>query len=71
MLCVNRLLLLPTDDNEYQIWVIIKRTINSVTKRYVEYLHTFDFDETDNTDFNFLDSQLSYSGSATNYLFQD
>ena len=54
---------LPTDDNEYQIWVIIKRTINSVTKRYVEYLHTFDFDETDNTDFNFLDSQLSYSGS--------
>jgi hypothetical protein len=54
---------LPTDDNEYQIWVIIKRTINGVTKRYVEYLHTFDFDETDNTDFNFLDSQLSYSGS--------
>ena len=54
---------LPTDDNEYQIWVIIKRTINGTTKRYVEYLHTFDFDETDNTDFNFLDSQLSYSGS--------
>ena len=54
---------LPTDDNEYQLWVIIKRTINGVTKRYVEYLHTFDFDETDNTDFNFLDSQLSYSGS--------
>jgi hypothetical protein len=54
---------LPTDDNEYQIWVIIKRTINGATKRYVEYLHTFDFDETDNTDFNFLDSQLSYSGS--------
>jgi hypothetical protein len=54
---------LPTDNNEYQIWVIIKRTINGATKRYVEYLHTFDFDETDNTDFNFLDSQLSYSGS--------
>jgi hypothetical protein len=54
---------LPTDDNEYQIWVIIKRTIDGATKRYVEYLHTFDFDETDNTDFNFLDSQLSYSGS--------
>ena len=54
---------LPTDNNEYQIWVIIKRTINGATKRYVEYLHTFDFDETDNTDFNFLDSQLVYSGS--------
>ena len=54
---------LPTDNDEYQLWVIIKRTINGTTKRYVEYLHTFDFDESDNTDFNFLDSQLVYSGS--------
>lgn len=54
---------LPTDNNEYQVWIIVKRTINGTTKRYVEYLHTFDFDETDNTDFNFLDSQLVYSGS--------
>ena len=44
--------------------MIIKRTINGATKRYVEYLNTFNFDETDNTSFNFLDSQLSYSGSA-------
>jgi len=56
---------LPTDDSEYQVWVIIKRTINGVTKRYVEYLHRFDFDETDDTSFNYLDSQLAYNGSAT------
>jgi hypothetical protein len=56
---------IPTDDTEYQVWVIIKRTINGATKRYVEYLHNFDFDETDNTTFNFLDSQLAYNGSAT------
>ena len=56
---------IPTDDKEYQTWVIIKRTINGVTRRYVEYINQFDFDEDDNTDFNFLDSQLSYSGSAT------
>ena len=56
---------LPTDDSEYQVWVIIKRTINGVTKRYVEYLHKFDFDETDDTSFNYLDSQLAYNGSAT------
>jgi len=56
---------LPTDDSEYQVWVIIKRTINGVTKRYVEYLHRFDFDETDDTSFNYLDSQLAYDGSAT------
>ena len=56
---------LPTDDAEYQVWVIVKRTINSVTRRYVEYLNAFDFTETDNTTFNFLDSQLNYNGSAT------
>ena len=56
---------IPTDDNEYQVYVIIKRTVNSVTRRYVEYLHNFDFDETDDTSFNFLDSQLEYDGSAT------
>jgi hypothetical protein len=56
---------IPTDDNEYQVYVIIKRTINSVTRRYVEYLNNFDFDETDDTTFNFLDSQLNYDGSAT------
>lgn len=44
--------------------MIIKRTINGATKRYVEFLNTFDFDESDNTSFNFLDSQLSYSGSS-------
>jgi len=55
---------IPTEDSEYELYMIIKRTINGATKRYVEYLNTFDFDESDNTSFNFLDSQLSYSGSA-------
>ena len=54
---------LPTEDSEYQVWVIVKRTINGVTKRYVEYLHNLDFDETDDTSFNFLDSQLAYDGT--------
>ena len=56
---------IPTDDKEYQTWVIVKRTIDGVTRRYVEYLNQFDFDEDDDTSFNFLDSQLSYNGSAT------
>ena len=55
---------IPTDDTEYEVYVIVKRTINGSTKRYVEVLNTFDFNETDNTSFNFLDSQLTYSGSA-------
>jgi hypothetical protein len=56
---------IPTDDTEYQTWVIIKRTINGLTKRYVEYINNFDFAEADDTSFNFLDSQLAYDGSAT------
>jgi len=59
---------IPTEDSEYELYMIIKRTINGATKRYVEFLNTFDFDETDNTSFNFLDSQLSYSGSAVTTL---
>ena len=56
---------IPTNDKEYQTWVIVKRTINGVTRRYVEYINEFDFDEDDNTEFNFLDSQLIYSGATT------
>jgi len=61
---VDSVAVIPTDDTEYQTWIIVKRTINGVTRRYVEYLNELDFDETDNTSFNFLDSALSYSGSA-------
>jgi len=53
---------------EDEVWVIIKRTINGATKRYVECFSDFDFDETDATSFKFLDSHLSYSGSATTTL---
>ena len=55
---------IPTDNSEYQTWVIVKRTINGSTKRYIEYMHNYDFDETDDTSFNFLDSQLEYDGAA-------
>ena len=61
---VDSVSVIPTDDKEYQTWIIVKRTINGVTRRYVEYLNELDFDETDNTSFNFLDSSLSYTGSA-------
>ena len=59
---------IPTDNSEYQTYVIVKRTINSVTRRYVEYINNFDFDETDDTTFNFLDSQLNYDGSSTDTI---
>ena len=55
---------IPTDDSEYQTWVIVKRTINGFTRRFVEYINNFNFTTTDNTTFNFLDSALAYSGAA-------
>jgi hypothetical protein len=53
--------------DEDQIWIIVKRTINSVTRRYVEYLTPFEFDSS-LTQFQFVDSALSYSGSSTSTL---
>jgi hypothetical protein len=59
---------IPTDDTEYQVYVIIKRTVNGSSRRYVEYLNNVDFTETDNTTFNYLDSALAYSGTAVTTL---
>jgi len=56
------------DLTEDEVWVIVKRTINGATKRYVECFSNFDFDETDATSFRFLDSHLTYSGSAVSTL---
>ncbi len=53
---------------EDQLWVVVKRTINGATKRYVECFADFDFNEETSTDFRFLDSHLTYSGSSTTTL---
>ena len=62
---VESVAVIPTDDSEYELYMIVKRTIDGSTARYVEYLHTFNFDQTDNTSFNYLDSQLDLSKSQT------
>ena len=54
---------LPTEDSEDELYMIVKRTINSVTKRYVERMKTFNFGDTSTTAF-FVDSGLNYAGSA-------
>ena len=51
--------------DEDELWVIVKRTINGATKRYVECFSDFDFDESNSEDFKFLDSFLTYSGATT------
>ena len=50
--------------NEDQLWMIVQRTINSVTKQYIEYL-TPSFRETYIEDAVFLDSSLSRDSTPT------
>lgn len=51
-------------DGEYdEVWMIVKRTINGVTRRYVEYLHDPAID--DQEDAYFVDSGLSLDSPLT------
>lgn len=52
---------------EDELWMIIKRTVNGNTVRYVEYLSTTFLDQ-DVEDACFLDCSVSYSGSATSTI---
>lgn len=49
------------------VWVVVKRTINGQTKRYIEYMTEL-FDADDTVGCHFVDSGLQYSGSATTTL---
>ena len=58
---------LSTAKGEDSLYMIVKRTINGGTKRYVEVMQPFDFAD-DIEDAWFLDSALQYSGGATTSL---
>ena len=58
---------IDVDTDEDQVWVIVERTINGATKKYVEYLTPYNF-SSDLEEIHFVDSGLTYSGSSTNTL---
>ncbi len=60
---VESIATLPSDSGEDELYMVVKRTINSQTKRYIERMKPFDFGTTTAAVF-FVDSGLSYSGSA-------
>lgn len=64
---VESIATLPTETGEDELYMIVKRTINGATKRYVERMKSFDFGS-DTTGAFFVDSGLSYSGSAVSSL---
>ncbi len=53
--------------NEDQVWVVVQRTINGATKRYIEYMSGWEFG-TDIEDSFFVDSGLTYTGSSATTL---
>jgi hypothetical protein len=64
---VESVAVIPGDLDEDQVWVIVKRTINGGTVRYVEYLKPIDFG-TNTSDAFYVDSGLTYSGSPATVM---
>jgi len=64
---VESIATLPSDTGEDELYMIVKRTINSVTKRYVEQMRPFNFGGVTTGAF-FVDCGLRYSGTATGTL---
>ena len=64
---VESIATLPSDTGEDRLFMIVKRTINGQTKRYIEQMKPFDFGGV-TTNAHFVDSGLSYAGSAVNSL---
>ena len=59
-----------TDDTYDELWLLVERTINGATVKYVEYMRK-DFDPEDATDYSdafFVDCGLEYSGASTSTL---
>lgn len=52
---------------EDEIWISVKRTINTLTVRYIEQMQPRDWGS-DDEDIFFVDSGLTYSGDATSTL---
>lgn len=65
---VESLAIIPTPDGSSdELWLIVKRDINGMTKRYVEYV-TPRFDDDDTTAAHFVDCGLEYDGAAVTMI---
>jgi hypothetical protein len=55
---------IPGDSGD-ELWMIVTRTIDGGTKRYVEVMTAQGIGDTEKSDFTFLDCHLTYDGAAT------
>ncbi len=58
----------PNGDHN-QLWLVVKRTINGQTRRYVEFLEEIFGDEHAQADAFFVDCGLTYAGPAASTVF--
>lgn len=61
---VESVSIIPGDDGDDEVWLIVKRTINSATARYVEYLKPFDYGD-EQEDAFFVDCGLTLDNPKT------
>ena len=61
---VESIAVIPSDQDEYQLYLLIKRYVDGATKRYVEFLTNFEFGEAQDNAF-FIDSGLTYDSVPT------
>ena len=64
---VESIATIPGTADEDDLYMIVKRTVNGSTVRYIEYLSNYEFG-TDIKDAYFVDCGLTYSGSAATSL---
>ena len=64
---VESVAVLPSELDEDDLYIIVKRTINGQTKRYIERFNFFDFGS-NVLDAYFVDSGLTYFGTSTSSL---
>jgi hypothetical protein len=57
---------IPVGENN-QVWVSVKRTVNSVVRRHIEFFKPLDFGD-DQADAFYVDSGLTYTGPAVSTL---
>lgn len=55
------------DASQDDIFIVVKRTINGVTKRYVEFIDASEID-LDSTEWGFMDCALTYKGASTSNI---
>ena len=65
---VESLAVIPTSTH-HQVWMVVKRTINSATVRYVEYMDRyFDSGELTSDEAHYVDSGIYHTGSGVTNL---